>query len=954
MYLKNTFLNIFVVVVALVLVISQSTAQQLVSTVHAAILTAPVILSTSETTSAGETMNVQGGGFSLTSTVSLQLIKSDGTPDALQKRTLQIADQSPYLIQAVIPADMPAGLWMLTVVNPDGGISNTKYVHQARANGYDNQEVAAGSALRIWGRNMVQPGGTFSTSYATFTSGNTALIAPATAGDPNFIKVTVPAGVVVGTIYTVKVSNGLGSSIGESVVPYPLAIRTTGADPFSLGVPWGADFSFSANVYNIKTDSRLAKHAVGDGVTDDLPAIQAAVAAATAAGGGVVYFPGSTYLLNNTSVSLRIFPNVVLQGAGQANTILQYNKTAASGQYFATIDDAGKIGFTALTIQDLNIGSTPTGVMATQYSAESTEVFFKDITYNIGPFTTTAVGCYCKKALMSGSTITSKTNTGGPVSFGGSDIELSNNSITFGGGRNVFSGDNIVIENSSIHRDGSLDYPQQHEDGAIELSYSRNMHVLNNNIGIIGQHDDSVTAHGSNEQILTQNSVFNLGLFGTASSASSTQLIDTSKDWSSPDAFYPQRNVNVDFFQHPTVAITSGTGLGQWRYIVANDLHSLTVDRPWEIVPDQTSGYFISRWTADRFQITGNTITNGIFGVVLASGANDSVISSNALVNTGGIALWAWNDMDSPAPNNYNYVVWNNQILNNTLHDTAAAVGNPPQIYVGAAIGGPGGKLIGNTTLDNEVRGNSVIPNSPPAYTANGPTNAPGYYNYAFYGGGSYVGPDPIANIGSIFEGNTATNASLQPYVSLGNSQSVAHYAGEPTAYPCLNLKLADRPANNQAIPGVKLKYFKTGTAQLAARTENWPSQADGKTVLNDPFLIGFQSGQAAIYPMVFRNTGNYDVWIKAPGYLAKKIINVTNVQTQCIAMPAGLFAGDFTVDDQNTVTLGDLTTAIRSFNGGTDQTAGLVFTAFGHQPNIADLVTVIRNFNQNSIGDQQ
>lgn len=41
--------------------------------------------------------------------------------------------------------------------------------------------------------------------------------------------------------------------------------------------------------------------AVGDGVTDDVLAIRAAISAADAAGGGIVYFPAGTYLLNTTS-----------------------------------------------------------------------------------------------------------------------------------------------------------------------------------------------------------------------------------------------------------------------------------------------------------------------------------------------------------------------------------------------------------------------------------------------------------------------------------------------------------------------------------------------------------------------------------------------------------------------------------------------------------------------------
>ena len=942
-------------IIVLVGAASAPSAFRPVSVVHAASQSA-VILEVSETVSAGNTMNIQGGGFSLAATATVQLIKSDGTPDPAQNRSMQIANQSPFLIQSVIPADMPAGLWAVRVINSDGEVSAPKYVHQARGNGYDNQEVTAGSTLRIWGRNMLQPGGTSATSYATFTAGSTVLTAVATAADAFSMTITMPSGVNIGTAYTVKVSNGLGGATGESVVPYPLTIRSGGPDPFALGVPWGADFTFSGNIYDVKTDSRLVLHAVGDGVTNDLPAIQAAIAFATNHGGGVVYFSAGTYILDNNASSLRVYPNVVLKGAGQANTTLAYNKNPVVGQYFVTIDDAGKIGFMDMTIQDLNTGTTQTGGMVTQYAAKSTEVFFKDITYNFAANAVSGLGCYCNKALMSGSTVTSKTNSGGPVGFSGSDIEFRNNSVTFGGGRNQFAGDNITIENNAIHRDGNYDYPQQHEDGALELSYSRNMHVLNNNIGIIGPHDDSDTAHGSNEQILTQNSVFNLGIFGTASAASPMTLTDISKDWTDPAVLHPQGygpgKVNVDFFQNTTVAINSGTGIGQWRNVVSNDAHSVTVDRPWDISPDQTSGYVISRWTADRFQISGNTITNGIWGIILSSGANDSVVDGNMLSNTGGLGIWAWNDTDSNYPNAYNYLVWNNQITNNTLHDTSSAVGNAPLIMIGAAIAGSNGSLSGNVALNNEVRGNSVVANAPPAYTGNGPYDAPGYYNYNYWGGGSYVGADPIGIVGSIYESNTATNALARPYVSLGSAQNTAHYSGEPATLPCVSLKLADRPLNSQTTTGIDVKYFKTGTEELDARTENWSSQSDGTVVLNDPFLTGTQQGFWVDYPMRFRDTGTYDLWVKAAGFLAKKVPNITNVQTRCVSMPTGLLAGDFSLTGKNTLDITDISTWIRAFNGGIDDTAALANNAFGAPLTINSLGTMIRNFRTSPNGD--
>jgi polygalacturonase len=68
------------------------------------------------------------------------------------------------------------------------------------------------------------------------------------------------------------------------------------------------------------TDWLNARHygAVGDGITDDTIAIQAALDAAATAGGGVVYLPAATYVVSN----LTLDTNVTLCGAGWA-TVLQ-------------------------------------------------------------------------------------------------------------------------------------------------------------------------------------------------------------------------------------------------------------------------------------------------------------------------------------------------------------------------------------------------------------------------------------------------------------------------------------------------------------------------------------------------------------------------------------------------------------------------------------------------------
>ncbi|MCC7085436.1 MAG: peptidylprolyl isomerase [Pirellulales bacterium] len=144
---------------------------------------------------------------------------------------------------------------------------------------------------------------------------------------------TVPGGDVLGAsidnvsgsgdTYTVTVSFGGGAgTIGLNVNDVDQIFDLSGNPLGGLGDHNG---DFTGEVYTVG-DLSSAKNvfdfgAVGDGVADDTAAIQAAIDAAIADGGGVVYIPAGTFAVS-ASLVVQEASNVHIIGAGKGQTVL--------------------------------------------------------------------------------------------------------------------------------------------------------------------------------------------------------------------------------------------------------------------------------------------------------------------------------------------------------------------------------------------------------------------------------------------------------------------------------------------------------------------------------------------------------------------------------------------------------------------------------------------------------
>lgn len=90
--------------------------------------------------------------------------------------------------------------------------------------------------------------------------------------------------------------------------------------------------------------------AVGDGVTDDVAAINSAIVAVNAAGGGVVYFPEGTYAVNDagTSIAISLLSNVRMEGAGRGASTIKLADSQNAHVIHAT--SVSNIGIARLTV----------------------------------------------------------------------------------------------------------------------------------------------------------------------------------------------------------------------------------------------------------------------------------------------------------------------------------------------------------------------------------------------------------------------------------------------------------------------------------------------------------------------------------------------------------------------------------------------------------------------------
>lgn len=545
-----------------------------------------------------------------------------GTP----LQVLQTDDKGVFAV-AKLPDNLTPGVYRLWVKNAYGW-SDPIMLNAPRPQFISEYEAYAGLSIKLAGRNL--DGTEFGAARQTQVrlSGVTGGVYTQTVTGVNPFAVDFTIGSVPLGDYFVDVSNDGGTTWIRLDNGQKLTIVTPGPDPLGLGVAWARDFNW-ANEVNV-----LDYGAVADDRTDDTAAIQAAIAAAKAGGGGVVVFPNGTYRATHIGLPA----NIVLKGENRSLTRLMFTGTDSSKNFIDSIDDGttvGKQGIAQLTLTiDESNGIFPGffmwfghdwGKSYNMTERTASEFFLHDfgVDYPLDHTGFTGLGNTMafiadKRLLITDSVLRGYGATMN-VNYLTKYYTIANNRFEFtkgtGGGAQGYA----VFENNQII--GHPEYDQYlHGPFIGNHSYVHNNLIVN--VGTPSNNDGEVFS--------TDGSGF--WTYGEVLGATATTVdYAPAKE---PIAIGPLRATDA------LVVIVDGRGMGQYRTFAGIAGNRITVDKPWDIVPDRTSKVTVINSNAN-VTIYENVAKNASGPFQFYGHAVDGVMKDNVGVDTNGLEVVA-------------------------------------------------------------------------------------------------------------------------------------------------------------------------------------------------------------------------------------------------------------------------------------------------------------------------
>jgi hypothetical protein len=587
----------------------------------------------------------------------------------------------------ILPVELPAeSEYLIWPVNSVGA-GYPVAVNATEAWWIGPNAATRGDTVSVYGRNLAHTSGDSVTSYIYIQkSGTVGVWATVTAANPYKVDFTVPADLANGD-YQVWAHNGHGGHYGWSG-PLTLSINN--------GMPW------TTQTFNVKNYG-----AMGDGVTDDEGAIEAAMVDAAKSPWSTIYLPTGTYMVSS---GFNMPSEVRWLGDGPNNTFIKANAgfvkpvTDNPRRYclFFSNFAVNNVAFQNMTI-DAN--GNMNGCLNTPIDmCFDTDVRFTNVTINAKGYDI---------ADFHGSNRVSFQNCtmigGGSGIFFGTATQVFINSCQIFGTNDAntlltwWGGTDMSCTNTTAQ-----DYDNTQPDGWAQGRFlygcdswgsNRNIYVGNNTTLALAVRP-GYSDQNAGEQILWEN--------GTKYSGTPHFATPTTVNFGA-SSFFQDQALQASCYD---AVIVNGTGLGQHRQIVRCAGSTITVSPAWNVPPD-TSSTVIIAGVVSHCAVYNNSLqgksdyatrATASAGIQPYGNSYDFIADNNTISQTRtGIFMWGMSETSihpqSIACSYFNYVA------NNTITHCQDGIVGISTAWNGWPVTDPypGISCLGNTCVGNEV-----------------------------------------------------------------------------------------------------------------------------------------------------------------------------------------------------------------------------------------------------------
>lgn len=603
------------------------------------------VFRTTEQTTPGDVVVLYGDG--LADLTSVQVAVITGTAGSPPSTPPTVTLTSPTTVSTVQPSANSAkfvlpSTFAIGVYGVDFGGSGIellnrpapRWIQSAKLErGIDTNELSAGMTIQILGRDLTLRGldpaqARSQVKAALVSSGGAVTNLTITTAEPYSVTATVPTGLAAGT-YSLRMHNGGGGPAGWSEA-LPVTVKAT--------TTWPSD------QFNVKNSPYNAK---GDNQTDDTAAIQRALDAAEANGGGFVFFPAGRYRVTGW---FRIPEKVVIHGAGRDATWIQW--TLSLPATTADLAPAAFYSTGSFVIEDISI-----------VSARAYTVIY-DLSYAVGvgaaaplpelesykkPFGTER-DIFIRRARIFNYMYEGREQTNDPrvpsastgdyrdnVLFanGVSNVEVSKCDLN--GSYKILNCENVRIVDN-VERDGMFPLGWLHVGGNHMVIEGNEIRGIVPGLGFC-QH--TYIAHNFTDNILQgerESMVFDVN----STVSPRKWRFEGKTTWQGFVASASGLNVTMsgasfaaDSKTGLDILILSGKGAGQSRTITATASAGVTIAQAWDVPPDTTSLVLLYQQNRDIVMYANECQNASCFGQIYGH-VYDSVLAKNVVRQDGG------------------------------------------------------------------------------------------------------------------------------------------------------------------------------------------------------------------------------------------------------------------------------------------------------------------------------